>query len=130
MYSSSGHARKRATAAGEFTVATAFPLSENKCVVLGDRWGPRVRSVLTAICGAPSRAQPRQGGEVTGIDASVLSRGRGVRRRGQLVGSLVPPVGWHNIECDRPGFILEANRDAGHRQKVVDEPVVAVAASR
>ena len=33
------------------------------------------------------------------------------------------------MECNRPGFIFEANRDASHRQKVVDEPVVAVAPS-
>ena len=40
---------------------------------------------------------------------------RGVCRRGQFIRSHVPPIRWHDTECNRPGFTLEANRDAGHR---------------
>lgn len=53
-----------------------------------------------------------------------------VCRRGKFICSQVPPARWHNLECNRPCLTFEANGDAGHRKKVVDEPILAVAPSR
>src|SRR3954465_15821762 len=53
-----------------------------------------------------------------------------VCRRCEFVGSQVPPVRRHDAERDRPGFMFEANCDARHRKKVVDEPVVTMSPSR
>src|SRR3954447_12239080 len=71
------------------------------------------------------------GGPVSGRRVQVrVSSHWFVCRRCEFLCSQVPPVRRHDAERDRPGFTFEANRDARHRKKVVDEPVVTMSPSR
>jgi hypothetical protein len=55
--------------------------------------------------------------------------GVGMGRCCKLVCSRVPPVRRHDAERDRPRLAFGVNCNASHRQEVVNEPVIAVAAA-
>ena len=87
----------------------------------------RVAYATTDLRTTISTARARQHSEWR---SSLVSARWRVGRRCEFVCSQVPPVGWHDAKRDRPGFVFEADGDAGHREQVVDEPIVAMAPSR